>query len=117
MAADALLRQAAAGQGWTPATQGGILLDFIDALIADGPAVADRLRAHLDAIVADARAAEVDLGPVDDGAAGPEETACRGCGEPMWASIEGTSHRRGAGMDDTDHARDRDHTAVADEGG
>ena len=52
--AEALLLAVAAAQGWTPATETGVLLGFVDALIADDPAVADRLRAHLAAVSADA---------------------------------------------------------------
>lgn len=116
-AAGALLRAVSASQGWTPATQGCVLLDFIDALIADDPAVAGRFRAHLDGIAADAEAGEVDVGPADGEAEDPEEMTCRECGAPMWTDASGVSHHWGTGMDDIDHARDRDHVAVADEEG
>lgn len=56
--AGALLRPVAAAQGWTPATQAGVLLGFVDALIADNPAIADRLRAHLADVSADAGSAD-----------------------------------------------------------
>lgn len=105
--AETLLLPVAAAQGWTQATENGVLLGFIDALIVDDPSVADRLRAHLAEVSAD----------VGDAAAGPEEMNCRGCGEPMSIAAEGTGHRAGDTMDGIDHGRDRDHTAIADEGG
>ena len=102
--AEALLRPVAAAQGWVPATQAGVLLGFVDALIADDPGVADRLHAHL---------AEVSA---DTGNADPGEMNCRECGEPMFIAAEGTSHHVGDTMDGIDHGRDRDHTALLDRG-
>jgi hypothetical protein len=95
--ADALVQAAAAAQGWTVATQAGVLLDFIDGLVADDPGVADRLLAHLTAASAEA-----------------EEMVCRECGEPMFIAVEGTSHHAGNTMDGIDYARDRDHVAIAE---
>ncbi|MDT7953438.1 MAG: hypothetical protein RQ966_18200 [Acetobacteraceae bacterium] len=95
--AEALLQPVAAAQGWAAATQAGVLLDFIDALVADDPGVAGRLRAHLAAVSAE-----------------PEEMLCRECGEPVVIAAEGTSHHVGCGMDGIDHGRDRDHVAIAD---
>lgn len=99
--AEALIEPVAAEQGWTAATQAGVLLGFIDGLIADDPAVADRLRAHLAA----AASAE------------PDGQLCRECGEPMFIAPEGTAHHTGDGVDGIDHGRDGDHVAILDEEG
>ena len=83
--------------GWTAATEAGVLLAFVDSLIADDPGVADRLEAHLAAASAE-----------------PEAMLCSECGEPMLTATEGTSHHAGDTMDGIDHSRDRDHVAIAD---
>lgn len=105
--AEMLLLPVAAAQGWTQATENGVLLGFIDALIADDPAVADRLRAHLAEASADA----------GDVAADPDGMNRRECGEPMSIAAEGTGHHAGGTMDGIDHGRGRDHTALLDEEG
>ena len=102
--AEALLLPVAAEQGWVPATRAGVLMGFIDALIADDPAVTDRLRAHLAEVSADA----------GDATADAEEMNCRECGEPVFMAVEGTGHHWGNTMDGIDHGRDRDHTALPD---
>lgn len=98
--AETLVRDAAAREGWTAATKAGVLLAFIDALIADDPGVADRLQAHLAAASAE-----------------PDAMLCRECGEPMFIATEGTSHHAGDTIDGIDHSRDRDHVAITDEEG
>ncbi|MBV9578573.1 MAG: hypothetical protein JO057_08295 [Chloroflexi bacterium] len=95
--AKTLLQPVAAAQGWTTATQVGVLLAFIDSLIADDTDVVDRLRAHLAAASAE-----------------PEAVLCRECGEPILIVAEGTSHHAGDTMDGIDYSRDRDHVAIAD---
>ncbi len=93
--AETILQPVAAAQGWTVATQMSVLLGFIDSLIADDPAVAERLRVHLAA----ASAADDDF-------------LCRECGAEVFISDAGTSHHVGRGLDGIDHAHDRDHTAL-----
>ena len=95
-----LLHEAAARERWTPATQLAVLLDFIDGLAASDPEIGHRFRAHLAGASAE-----------------PEAMRCRECGEPMFLAVEGTSHHAGDTMDGIDHARDRDHAAIADEEG
>lgn len=129
--ASALVRPVAASQEWTPATQGGVLLDFIDALIEDDPDVAERLGAHLAQIVADSGGTggeRVDPDVADtpdepaDPAAGDENTdrakhegmGRRGCGRSTSVARAGTSHDRGEESDGIDPPRDRDHTAIPD---
>ena len=97
MRAETLLRDAAAREGWTAATEASVLLGFIDGLIADDLGVADRLQAHL-------ATASAELG----------EMRCRECGEPMAITAEGTSHHAGNGLDGIDHDRDRNHVAILD---
>lgn len=95
--AETILEPVAAAQGWTEATQMGVLLGFIDKLIADDPSVADQLGADL---------AEV--------AAVVDETDCGECGKPMFIADGGTSHHVGDGPDGIDYGRDRDPTAIAE---
>ena len=97
MMAETILEPVAAAEGWTEATQVGVLLGFIDKLIGDDPSVAAHLRADL---------AEV--------AAVVDETECSECGKPMFIADGGTSHHVGDGPDGIDHGRDRDHTAIAE---
>ena len=52
--------------------------------------------------------------PADADAAAPEAMSCRECGQPMFLTAESTGHHAGDTFDGIDHARDRDHTAVAD---
>ena len=97
--AETLLQRVAGLEGWTVATQAGVLLDFIDGLIADAPDVAERLRAHLTTIAA----------------SGAEGMTCRQCGEPMLVAGGGISHHVGDCPDGIDHDADRDHVAVRDD--
>lgn len=93
--AEVILQPVVVAEGWTVATQTSVLLGFIDSLIADDPAGAERLRAHLAA----ASAADDDF-------------LCRECRAEVVISDAGTSHHVGRGLDGIDHARDRDHTAL-----
>lgn len=95
--AETILEPVAEAEGWTEATQMGVLLGFIDKLIANDHSVADQLRADLAEVVAVA-----------------DETDCRECGRPMFIADGGTSHHVGDGPDGIDYGRDRDHTAVAE---
>ncbi len=95
--AETILQPVAMAQGWTEATQVGVLLGFIDKLIDADPCVADQLRADL---------AEV--------AAMADETECSECGKPMFIADGGTSHHVGDGPDGIDYGRDHDHTAIAE---
>ncbi len=95
--AETILEPVAVAQGWTQATQVGVLLGFIDKLIDANPSVAGQLCADL---------AEV--------AAAAHETDCGKCGKLMFIAAGGTSHHVGDGPDGIDHSRDRDHTAIAE---
>lgn len=95
--AETILDPVAAAEGWTPVTQVGVLLGFIDKLIDANPCVAGQLRADLAEAVAIV-----------------DEMDCGECGKPMFIANGGTSHHVGAGPDGIDHGRDRDHAAIAD---
>ena len=93
--AGTVLERVAQARGWDDHGRAAVLLGFIDALIADDPDVAGRLRAHLAAA----------SGRGDD-------FLCRECGAEVFVSEAGTTHHVGRGLDGIDHARDREHTAL-----
>ena len=94
--AGTILQTAAEAQGWNDHSQLSVLLGFLDGLIADDPAVADRLRAHVAAV------SKVE-----------EDFTCRECGAEVFVSDAGTTHHVGTGMDGIDYARDLAETRSA----